>query len=716
MSGRGVYRIKRIAVFLLCLALGAAMLAVPGLAEDERETVRVGWYDSPFNQMDELGRRSGYAYEYQRKIAAYTGWKYEYVEGSWTELMDMLMEGKIDLMSDISFMQERTEYILYATLPMGMETYYIYISPNNTEITADSYASLNGKKVGVTKGSIQESLLTQWVTEHGIQPEIVELTSLENVSLQLLSTGELDAFLTLDAYDNPKNTKPIWKVGFSDFYFAVNKKRPDLLAELNAAMSRIQDENKSYNEELSQKYLKSTAPNLYLSLEEINWAKAHGTIRVGYQDNYMAFCAADEKGELTGALKDYLAYASTCLENADLTFEAIAYPTATAAMEALKSGEVDLMFPANLSDFESEQMGVYMSPVLMRTEMDAVVREGDQKEFLREEKVRVAVNEGNPNYEMFLADNYPGWEVARYKDTNRCLEAVAEGDADCIIISNYRFSNIAKLCEKMQLTSVYTGVDLDYCFAVREGDTFLYSILARVNGIIPEATVNAALTYYSTEDARVSFREYILENLSIVMTVVAVVALVIIVLMLRSIRAEKKANEEAHLVNDLNKKVYVDPLTSVRNKGAFSDYLDELQERVNNGDNPECAIGVFDCDDLKKINDQYGHDKGDIYLQSASRLICKVFQHSPVFRIGGDEFAVVLMKSDFYNREELINQFDKTRVEICAAVDNEWERVSVAMGLAVYDPKADSSLSDTLQRADKNMYARKRKQKEALAM
>ncbi|MBR4540467.1 MAG: transporter substrate-binding domain-containing protein [Clostridia bacterium] len=121
---------------LLCLILGLAALT-PALAQDGEKTVRVGWYESPFNITDELGRRSGYAYEYQRKIAAYTGWRYEYVEGTWSELIQMLAQGEIDLMSDVSYMAERTESMLYPNLPMGTETYYIYTALDNAGISAE---------------------------------------------------------------------------------------------------------------------------------------------------------------------------------------------------------------------------------------------------------------------------------------------------------------------------------------------------------------------------------------------------------------------------------------------------------------------------------------------------------------------------------------------------------------------------------------------------
>lgn len=703
-------RRKRGICFSLCLIVLLWLIGpFPAWAEQtERKTVRVGWHEAPYFITDEDGRRSGYSYEYQCKVAAYTGWDYQYVEGTWSELLQMLKDGEIDVLSDVSYSQERTGDMLFTSLPMGTEAYYIFVAPDNEEITADDYTSLNGKRIGVTRNSIQKELYLQWARLHGIEAELVELSTPEEESLKLLGT-ELDAFLTMDIYGAPDTAVPVCKIGVSDFYFAVSKDHPELVVELDAALNRIQDENKYYNQQLHEKYLSSSVTDRYLSSREKEWLSDHGTIRVGYQDNYLAFCASDPgTGKLTGALKDYLAYASTCLENGRVDFEAVAYPTAAAAVEAMKKGEVDCVFPANLTDYDSESLDVVMTPPLMRTEMDAVVRSAEQKEFLRKEQVTVAVNEGNTNYDLFLADHYPGWKRAYFPDTPTGLEAVAAGEADCVIISNYRYNNISKQCEKLHLSTVYTGVDMDYCFAVVKGNTQLYSILARVIGAVPDATVHTALTYYSTEDVRTSFVDLVKDHLFIVMSVIALVLLVILLLLLRSIHAEKKVREEAHLIDDLNHRVYVDALTSVRNKGAYSNMIRTLEEQMDSGEVMELAIGVFDCDNLKRINDVFGHDKGDIYLKTASSLICRTFQHSPVFRIGGDEFAVVLQKGDLQNREALVRTFEEQQAEVSAAARNEWEEVHVALGIAVYDPQLDGSVIDTSRRADKIMYEHKR--------
>ncbi|MBR6185189.1 MAG: transporter substrate-binding domain-containing protein [Clostridia bacterium] len=706
-------KIKKYICFFLLLSyiLSAAVFPVHAFCE-ESVTVRVGWHEAPYYFTDQLGRRFGYSYEYQQKIAAYTGWNYEYVEGSWAELMQMLLDGEIDLMANVSYTKERAQSILYASLPMGTEAYYVFVSPDNTEISSDDYASLNGKKIGVAKGTIQSGLFREWAEAHNIQADLTETTGTEEESLLLLGT-QLDAFITMDVNADPKKAVPVWKIGSSDFYFALSGKRSDLLPQLNAAMSRIQDENIYYSQQLNEKYLKNVETNLYLSLGEKEWLQDHGTIRVGYQDNYMAFCAKDANtGKLIGTLNDYLEYASTAFENAQLTFEAIAYPTASAAIEALQNGEIDCMFPANLIAYDAESLGVVMTPTLMKTEMDAVVRASDQKEFIRKDQVTVAVNRGNTNYELFLMDHFPSWKINYYLDTHEGLEAVAAGKSDCVIISNYRYNNIAKLCKKLNLTTVYTGVDMDYYFAVRKGDTQLYSILARTTAVVPASTIHAALTYYSTADAKTSFLDYLKEHIIAVLLGFILVVLLILLLLVRSIRAERKATKEERLINDLNKQVFTDALTHVRNKGSFDKYIQQLQEQINQDEKLAVAIGVFDCDSLKTINDKHGHDKGNEYLKNSCKVICTVFQHSPVFRIGGDEFSVVLMGRDFENRDALMRQFQEEQREISAKVENEWEIVSIASGVAVYDPKIDQSIQDLFRRADQLMYENKHFRKE----
>jgi ABC-type amino acid transport substrate-binding protein len=286
-----IKHINRILSIIFAVML-AVLYVLPAavFAEDsgqQTKTVRVGWHEVPYFITDENGRRSGYSYEYQRKLAAYTGWDYEYVEGTYSELLQKLMNGEIDMMSNVSYLDERAEMILYSSVPEGTESYYVFIAPDNTEIKSDDFSTLNGKRVGVAKGTFQRTEFLKWEEAHGVEADLIETGDTEEESLARLGS-DFDAYVTMDVYADPEKAVPVVKVGSSDFYFAVSKNRPELLPELDEAMNRIQEENRYYNQDLHEKYLRSANADAYLSNSELECLKNHGTIRVGYQDNYLA--------------------------------------------------------------------------------------------------------------------------------------------------------------------------------------------------------------------------------------------------------------------------------------------------------------------------------------------------------------------------------------------------------------------------------------------
>lgn len=172
------------------------------------------------------------------------------------------------------------------------------------------------------------------------------------------------------------------------------------------------------------------------------------------------------------------------------------------------------MFPANLTDSDAENMGAIIYPAVMTTEVYAVVRQAEQQTFVIKEDLKAAVDQNNTIFDMFLSDHFPGMSVTYYDDTPACLRAVANGEVDCLMISNYRYSTIRGLCDKLKLTTVPTGVDLSYGFAIRQGKTELYSLLARITKLVPISNVSAALNYYSTENVRVGFGDFIRDNLA----------------------------------------------------------------------------------------------------------------------------------------------------------------------------------------------------------
>ena len=167
-------------------------------------------------------------------------------------------------------------------------------------------------------------------------------------------------------------------------------------------------------------------------------------------------------------------------------------------------------------------------------------------------------------------------------------------------------------------------------------------------------------------------------------------------------------------ISDLNSKAYQDAMTGVKNLAAYNASAKMLGDAIaaaEEGAEPAFGVVMLDCNDLKRINDRYGHGMGDRYLLNACALICRVFTHSPVFRIGGDEFAVLLQSGDYDRRDSLMEEFDGLAAEVNHTAEEPWEQISVAKGMAIYRPDSDGSVEDVMRRADQRMYLDKQRMK-----
>ena len=165
------------------------------------------------------------------------------------------------------------------------------------------------------------------------------------------------------------------------------------------------------------------------------------------------------------------------------------------------------------------------------------------------------------------------------------------------------------------------------------------------------------------------------------------------------VRREQKIREEAALAYQ---KARRDDLTGIKNKNAYGEFEHKLNEQIAAGEVDEFAIAICDVNGLKTVNDTQGHKAGDDYIRSASKLVCDTFKHSPVFRVGGDEFVVILKGSDFESRDELEKRF----MDI-ATRNAEEHKVVVACGIAVFDKMHDKNVSAVFERADALMYKNK---------
>ncbi len=557
--------------FLLIMMTGVLIPTGTVLAAEapvQHKVVRVGWYNYQFNYMDRFGRRAGYAYEYQRRIAAYTGWEYEYVEGGWSELLEKLKNGEIDLMTDVSYTPERAESMLYSAQAMGHEEYHVIVTADNNSITPENPASLNGKRVGVSEGSIQADLYREWEQANDVHAEIVEVKETEEEHAERLRSGDFDALIDFSAFDKfMEDSVPVMTIGYSDFYFAINQNRPDLKQELDAAMEQILSKNRGYNQELDDKYISNGGAARFLSAGEQNWLTEHGAIRIGYREGYLPF-SGTENGEASGLLKQFMMDTAEVMKNAPISYEAKPYSSIDEALVGLENGEIDVVFPVSYSDYDAERRGLLITDRISEDKMVALVRSSEVNSFELDGIERVAIVDGDSSTQTAVQENYPTWVTISMGTPEECIKSIRERKADCVMLSAYRQGRYKDLIEQYQLTAIETTATMQEAFAVRSGDVMLYSILSKLCGTMDADEVYRTLSAYSNRLEKVGLGEAIRDNLHQVVILLTLIVLVVSFFLILSVKNGKKAkllNQELEVA-----KVQADAANDAKTRFLFS--------------------------------------------------------------------------------------------------------------------------------------------------
>lgn len=547
---------KSVCAMLSLLLLLSAVLPVKAAAETApAKVVRVGSFEDTFNYVNEKGARKGYGYELLETLSGYTGWQFEYVTCDWSDCFEKLKNGEIDIMGDISYTEDRAEEMLFSDEPMGEEKYYLYADFSRTDISASNFKTLNGKKIGVLMGTEPEEMLTEWEEKHGIKTEHVNISNNEDVK-QKLANHEIDCFVSLEeAFWAELGISTMTRVGESSIYYAINKDRPDIKEELDYAMSVLDEADPFYTADLYKRYF-SLDYTPILTGEEKAWLKEHGAIRMGFLTSDGGVSTYDPAtGELTGAITDYIQFAAGCLGNQELEFQIVGYDSIEAELDALKSGEIDMIFHFDQNPNLAEEYRVACTSTTWITNLMAVTN----KQHFNESKAnRIAVPQNKLSLKKYLAFYYPQWEIVDCDTQEDAAKLVRDGQADCVVTGA---SSEEKYSKKYGFYSVLLPNPAKSCFAVNSGNRSLLSILNKTLNAMPTNMLTGSLAMHKSSLRKVTLSEFIKDNFFMVLLVssiaVAVVLLTILKLLRKARKAEAAAKKAANDTQELNAKLQV---------------------------------------------------------------------------------------------------------------------------------------------------------------
>ena len=541
---------------MLCLLLLSALLPVKAAAETApAKVVRVGSFEDTFNYVNERGVRKGYGYELLQTLSGYTGWQFEYVSCDWSDCFEKLKNGEIDIMGDISYTPDRAEEMLFSDEPMGEEKYYLYADLTREDITASDFKTLNGKTIGVLMGTEPEAMLTEWEEKYDLKTQHVNIANNEDVK-QKLANREIDCFVSLEeAFWTELGISTITRVGSSGIYYAINKDRPDIKEELDSAMRVLGESEPFYITDLYKRYF-SLDYTPILTGEEKAWVKEHGAIKMGFLTSDSGVSTYDPAtGEITGTITDYIQFAKDCLGNQELEFQMVGYDSKEAELDALKSGEIDMVFHFDQSPNLAEEYRVACTNTTWTSNMMAVT---NKQHFNENQANRVAVPQNKISLKRYIAVYYPQWEIVDCAAQEDAARLVKDGQADCFVTGVSSQENYSK---KYDFYSVPLPNPAKSCFAVNSGNRHLLSILNKTIKAMPTNMLTGSLAMYKSSSRKVTLSEFIRDNFFMVLLVssifVAVILLAILKLLRKARKAEAAARKAANDTQELNAKLQI---------------------------------------------------------------------------------------------------------------------------------------------------------------
>ena len=547
---------KNVCAVLCLLLLLSVALPVKAAAETAPvKVVRVGSFEDTFNYVNEKGIRKGYGYELLQTLSGYTGWQLEYVTCDWSDCFEKLKNGEIDIMGDISYTEDRAEEMLFSDEPMGEEKYYLYADLSREDITASDFKTLNGKKIGVLMGTEPEVMLTEWEEKYDLKTQHVNISNNEDVK-QKLANHEIDCFVSLEeSFWAELGISTMTRVGKSDIYYAINKDRADIKEELDNAMRALEDADPFYTADLYKRYF-SLDYTPILTGEEKAWLKEHGAIRMGFLTGDSGVSTYDPAtGEITGTITDYIQFARDCLGNQELVFQMVGYDSQKAELDALKSGEIDMVFHFDQSPNLAEDYRVACTNTTWTSNMMAVT---NKQHFNENQANRVAVPQNKISLTRYIAVYYPQWEIVDCAAQEDAARLVKDGQADCFVTGVSSQENYSK---KYDFYSVPLPNPAKSCFAVNSGNRHLLSILNKTIKAMPTNMLTGSLAMYKSSSRKVTLSEFIRDNFFMVLLVssifVAVILLAILKLLRKARKAEAAARKAANDTQELNEKLQI---------------------------------------------------------------------------------------------------------------------------------------------------------------
>ena len=534
------------AILAVALLVSGLMPLVSYGAEDGPEKVRVGYYENEVFQegASKDAVKKGYAYEYYRKISEYTGWEYEYVYGEFGDLYQMLIDGKIDLLAGLARKEDREKLIGYPEAAMGDETYSLVKHDFDDDVTSDP-KTLKGKKIGILDSAMVD-VLEKYLKSSGVTADLKKYNGYEKLYKDF-DEDKIDVLAAEgDGAYGRSHASVLGIFGHSEYYLCVNKKRQDLLRELDQAQTELYIDERNYIQSLRSKYYSTSMSSRGFSPIEKEWLENNKSITVGFLKDYLPYSDDDNNGDVTGIVKDIVPRIMRDLHLDDMKISFKGFDSYSEMTKAVADGKIDVAFPVGGGLFYSEENGMYQSNPVVSSAMQLIF----QGDYSENTTAKFAVNENNMMQYYYIKTNFPESETVMYGSIDECLKAVKNGEATCTTLNGLRANGVLKNSDYSGLSMQQMSHGDTRCFGVRIGNEGLLKVLNHGINIVGEDYA-MSLSYKYTEGLyKYTLTDMLRDNMGIFIGLIALIAAMIIFFLVREsmqTKAQVKEKENARL-------------------------------------------------------------------------------------------------------------------------------------------------------------------------
>lgn len=529
----------------ICCLLASFFLISSFFANiSSNDAVKVGYYENEvFQEGGTPGAvKTGYAYEYYRKISEYTGWKYEYVYGSYTDLYNLLLEGKIDLLAGLAWKESRKDIIAYPEAAMGSETYSLVKHETDYSISAN-YSTLNGKSIGVLNSAMVDTL-EKFLRAHNVKAIITPFDDYD-LLFRAFDSKQVDVLAAEgDGAYGRESAEILYPFGASDYFLCVSIHRPDLLTQLNTAQTQLMTDEPNYISSLRAKYYPVSISSRAFTSAEKEWIASNTALQIGYLNDYLPYSDTDEDNNVNGMIKELIPQLLERLAITTIQPVYKGYNSYDEMIAAMNASEVDVIFPVGGGLYYSEENGIYQSNAVTSSITELVSL--NDSDYINSKTF--AINKNNRMQYYYVINNFPNARIIYFSSIDECLEAVLSEWVDCTTINGLR-TDILKNRRYRELSMHQLKTSDDRCFGIQIGNEGLLRLINRGMNIVGTEYAQELSYKYSQQLYDYSISDFIKDHMYVFGSLILFVIVIILILLIRDSKHYKAALDAAENAN-----------------------------------------------------------------------------------------------------------------------------------------------------------------------